>query len=95
MSQQKLGKTNESHNHSKICAGLEGHSKQIASKLAEYVGNFPLSSLCAEISFSDALLLSNLQCERCNEEGNNNENEKDGSKFCKRKRQNVVSHNFF
>ncbi|VBB25785.1 unnamed protein product [Acanthocheilonema viteae] len=70
--------------------GLEGHSKQIAAKLAGYLGNFPLSCLSAEISFSDAQLLSDLQCERCDEEENINENEQGGRKFCKRKRRNIM-----
>ncbi|EFO25506.1 hypothetical protein LOAG_02981 [Loa loa] len=69
--------------------GLEGHSKQITTKLADYLGNFPSSCLSTEISFSDAQLLLDLQCKRCNEE-NINENEKN-DKFCKRRRRNVMA----
>ncbi|EJW85656.1 hypothetical protein WUBG_03434, partial [Wuchereria bancrofti] len=68
---------------------LEGHSKEIAAKLADYLGKFPSSFLFAEISFCDAQLLLNLQCERCNEEENINENEKD-DKFCKRKQRSLM-----
>ncbi|CAG9531538.1 unnamed protein product [Cercopithifilaria johnstoni] len=73
------------------CCGLEGHSKQIAAKLGSYLGNFPSSCLSAEISYSDALLLSDLQCERCNEQENIKENEKGDSKFCKRKQRNFMA----
>ncbi|VDO74304.1 unnamed protein product, partial [Onchocerca flexuosa] len=70
-------------------SGLEGHSKQIAEKLADYLKNFLSSYLTAQISFSDAQILLELPCERCNEEENISEDEKDDNKFCKRRQRNV------
>uniref|UniRef100_A0A0R3RRK8 Putative neurobeachin homolog n=1 Tax=Elaeophora elaphi TaxID=1147741 RepID=A0A0R3RRK8_9BILA len=70
--------------------GLEGCSKQITAKLADYLGNFPSSRLFAEISSSDAQLLLSLQCERCDKE-NIIENEEDDGKFCKRKGRYVMA----
>ncbi|VDK72163.1 unnamed protein product [Litomosoides sigmodontis] len=70
--------------------GLEGHSEQIAAKLATYLGNFPSSCLSTEISVSDALSLSNLRCERCNEE-ENMESEEESSKFSERKQRNIMA----
>ncbi|VDK63343.1 unnamed protein product [Onchocerca ochengi] len=71
--------------------GLEGHSKQIAEKLADYLGNFPSSYLSTQISFSDAQLLLQLPCERCDEDKNIREDEKDDNKFCKRRQRNVIA----
>uniref|UniRef100_A0A1I8ESI0 Uncharacterized protein n=1 Tax=Wuchereria bancrofti TaxID=6293 RepID=A0A1I8ESI0_WUCBA len=73
---------------------LEGHGKEIAAKSNWLIIWGNSHRLFAEISFCDAQLLSNLQCDRCNEEENINENEKD-DKFCKRKQRSLVSHSFF
>ncbi|KAM3728768.1 Lysosomal-trafficking regulator [Dirofilaria immitis] len=69
--------------------GLEQHCKRIVEKLTDYLGEFSSTYLSNELSFSDAQTLSDLQCKRCNEGENINENEKNDNKSCKRKQRKI------